>query len=462
MSRAAYAAIALAVLAVGTAAAVSADDDPPASRPALPTAPDSRLAIGRPVAPRPVGRPPRAVEALRLRDPASGAARVVLLKRVHRDRGPAADREQWCLDSTPLSASSRHRFQTSAGCRPVRPRPQSTLPALLASSSSVNGPTLLSGFAAADVRRLTLSGLGPGVEVPIGENGAWFVAVANAVKAALTITSELRDGTTRFERIRVPTGPLQAAAQEAPDPLDDSTWALSEGFRNGGDRKGQTCVQFFNLDRAGREAGFGPPMCGDLRRSPFFVDTLRRGAGPQTKFGGGPGVKPRLIVWGAASARVRSIALAAPGPPRDIPIDPDGRGFITVLAPTVDPAAVTLRVTFDDASTRSYPAPRRVGVAPLTRVPLRRTQPLTATVERGRRRILLTLGVRGRPDKVKAVFEHHPVRLGAVPGRPGLYAGALRFRGELPRTYRPGRRYGAYTVICAPGCKDTQEDGTLR
>ncbi len=451
----------LGLLAAGGAAALAAERDPAPGPARAATAEDPRLAVGRPVAPRPVGRPPRAVEVLRLRDPGSGAVRIVSTKRVVRDRGPADARELRCLDSVPLRASPRHRFAASAGCLPVRARPGGRFPTLLASSGSATGPTFLSGVVPGEVARLTVAGLGSSREVPIGRQGAWFIAVARDVRAALTITSELRDGTTRFERVRVPTGSVEASTPESPDPLDGSTWAVSASYRNGGDRRGQTCAQFFNLDRAGREAGFGPPMCGDLRRAPLFVDALRRGPGPRTKFGGGPGVAPRLVVWGAASARVRTLTLGAPGPAREIPVDADGRGFIVVLPPAVDPAEVRLRAVLTDGRTLAYPAPSRVGVSPLTRVPLRRTQRLRATVDRDRRRIVLTLGVRGRPERVKAVIEHHAVRLGAVPGRPGLYAGALRFHGPLPPRYRVGWPF-AYTVICAPGCKDAEEGGTLR
>jgi hypothetical protein len=421
------------------------------------------LAVGRPEQARRVGRAPQALLELRAPDPQGGTGFAITVKRVRRERArPAAWRDVLCLDVVRADRVARRRFRASGGCRPASGVPDEVSSLLFASTATMDGPVRMSGFAPEGTRRMTVAGLGPTAELPVGRHGAWFLAVAGDVRATLTVTAELRDGTTRFQRLRVPSGPVPPDAPEARDPVDGSSWAVSSAVRNGGDRKGQTCVQFFNLGANGREQGFGAPMCGDLRRQPLFVDALERGPGPQTKFGGGPDVAPRLVVWGAASTRVRALELTSPDGSRPVPIAEEGRGFIAVLPGSVRRADVTLRATLADGTTRELRAPDRVGVAPLTRTPLRRTQPLRAVVQRSRSRILLTLGVLGDPDRVKVVFQHHAVYLGAVPGKRGLYAGALRYRNGVPARHRPGRRFRAYSVICAPGCKDTDESGVLR
>lgn len=192
-------ALALFVLAAAGLAAASAGDDeapPPssgghaqlasasaASAIALPRDADPRLSVGRVVPPRPAGRAPRSVEVLRARDPQGGEALAVTLKRVRRHRGPAAWRDVFCLDSVRVGALARRRFSASA-CRPVRGTEVAQGPLLYSSSSTPNQATRISGFAPPGARRMTAAGIGPTVEVPLGREGSWFLAVAHDVRHA--------------------------------------------------------------------------------------------------------------------------------------------------------------------------------------------------------------------------------------------------------------------------------------
>jgi hypothetical protein len=417
------------------------------------------VVAARPVPPRPAGREPRSVEVLRVRPPGGGEERVVTMKRVIRDRGPAAFRRVRCLDSVAARNVATRRFQASGGCAPVRDAGPRAAALAYSRTSGLGVDSQMSGFAPPGTRRLTLAGAGPTIEIPLGRHGAWFVLLAEELRATLTLTAELADGGTRFERVRFPMGPVPPDALEVRDPVDGSTWSVMASRRAAGIRSGQTCVQFFQLDGRGREKGFGAPMCGDLRREPLFVDALERGPGPQTKFGGGPHVEPRMVVWGAASRQVRELRVEAAGATHEVAVD-DAGGFILVLPSSVRRDDVTVAATLADGSERTWQAPDRAGTSRSHRAGVRVTSPLRARVDRPHDRILLTMGVAGRPDRVKVNFESHPTYLRRTHG--DLHRGTVRFRHGLPRHYDAGDRFGAQAVICAPGCLDSDAGGVLR
>ena len=449
--------VTLAIVAAGVVALTAGDEPDRARRAQAAPRTNDDAAAARPVPPRPAGRRPRSVEVLRVRPPGGGDELVVTMKRVERDRGPAGWRHVRCLDVVAARNVETFRFQASLACVPVRGRPPEGPLAHSITGGIGQKGTHIAGFAPRGTRRMTLTGAGPRIEVPLGRHGAWFLIVADDVRATLTLTAELADGGTRFQRLRMPPGPVPADTPFVEDPVDDSTWSILASRRSGGDRAGQTCVQFFRLDRNGMEKGFGPPMCGDLRREPLFVDALERGPGRQTKFGGGPDVDPRMIVWGAASEQVRELRVLAAGRTHDVVIG-DQRGFILVLPPEVGREDVTVEAVLGDGTERTWQAPARAGATRSHRPDVRVTRPLQARLRRGR--IVLTMGVAGRPDKVKVNFESHPTYLRRVRG--DLHRGVVRFRHGLPPRYRPGLRFGAQAVICAPGCLDVDADGVLR
>ena len=441
------------VVVLGGAAfvALTAGDEPDRRRTVAGHSSNPHVAAARPVAPRRVGRRPQSTEIMRVRPPGGGTELAVTVKRVIRDRGPKAFRRVRCLDAVSTRRVRTHRFRASVACVPLRGVPPGPGLAMSITGGLGQDGARMGGFAPRGTRRMTIAGAGPTVDVPLGRHGAWFAIVDDTARRTLTLTAELADGSTRFERLRFPSGIVPADTPEVDDPTDGSTWSVLASRRSGGGREGQTCVQFFRLDARGMESGFGPPMCGDLRREPLFVDALERGPGPQTKFGGDPHVERRMVVWGAASERVRELRVLAAGETHDVEIA-DHRGFILVLPPEVEREDVTVEAVLSDGAERTWRAPERAGAARFHRPGIRITRELTATIDRRRDRVLLAIGIAGRPDKVKVNFQSHPTYLRRARG--DLYRGAVRYRRGLPGHLRPGKRFGAQVVICAPGCRD--------
>src|SRR5688572_29424181 len=100
--------VAAALFAAGLVALVSRDGVDDRRRAAASPA-SARVAVARPVPPKPAGRVPRSVEVLRVGDT------VVTMKRVVRDDGPARYRRVRCLDSVSARNVATRRFQASAG-----------------------------------------------------------------------------------------------------------------------------------------------------------------------------------------------------------------------------------------------------------------------------------------------------------------------------------------------------------
>ncbi len=422
--------------------------------------PDPRLALARPVAPRPAGPAPRATEIMRLRVPGSADDVAVTVKRVIRPDMPAAYRRVRCLDAVPVEQLRTRRFRASVGCQPLHASPSDPAGGLAYSLLSGRGVgTRIGGFAPPGARRMTVAGVGPTVDLPLGRHGAWYLVVDAGVRTTLTLTAELADGTTRFHRLRIPAGPVPADAVEVPDPVDDATWSVTAEKRAGGQRGGQTCAQFFRLNRRGEQTGFGAPLCGDLRREPIVLDAHERRPGPATTFGGGPRVEPRMVVFGAASDGVRTLRAVAAGATHDIRVNED-RSFVLVLPAAVRREDVTVDAELADGTERTWRAPRRVGAVDLHGSGVRVTRPLRARVERARDRVALSIRVAGRPRRVTVVFQTHRVRLRHRGGE--LFAGAVRYPRGVPARHRPGARFVAHTVICAPGCVNATADGELR
>lgn len=453
------AALVVLVLAVAAGIAVVADGGEDERRAAAASRPDARLALARPVTPRTVGPPPRALEIMRLRVPGEDDV-AVTIKRVVRPEMPRRYRHAHCLDAVRVPRLATHRFRASVGCRPLSASATDPAGGLAYSLTSGRGvATRIGGFAPPGARRMTVAGVGPTVDLPLGREGAWYLEVAEGVRTTLTLTAELGDGTTRFHRLRIPSGPVPPDAVEVPDPVDGATWSVTAEKRAGGQRSGQTCVQFFRLDRRGHQGGFGAPLCGDLRREPIVLDAHERGPGPRTTFGGGPEVERRMVVFGAASDGIRSLRAVAAGRTHDVRINED-RSFVLVLPPDVRREDVTVEATLADGTERTWRGPRRVGAAELHAPGVRVTTPLRARVDRARDRVPLSLRVAGRPRSVTVVFQTHRVRLRHRGG--GFFAGAVRYRRGVPARHRPGARFVAHTVICAPGCVNADARGRLR
>jgi hypothetical protein len=139
------------------------------------------------------------------------------------------------------------------------------------------------------------------------------------------------------------------SASVTPDPLGGPAWKLQAYMVSGA---GGTCASFTYARIVTRVAPRSPSACGDLgtgrRRSGFFVAARALRPGLRTRIGtpwagdwrDGP---RRTAVWGGVGDDVRSVSVGG----RPVALTPS-RSFLVVLAPTVDPASIVTRITYEN------------------------------------------------------------------------------------------------------------------
>ncbi len=230
--------------------------------------------------------------------------------------------------------------------------------------------TVVSGVAGDRLRAVTVGAAGRTHRVAVHDGGT-FMAVFAGLPEDLALDVRLRFADGHVER-----HPFGIAPLVLPDPDGGRAWRVENGTL-AGDRT--VCVTL-RAARQRRNPPSSPGACGSLgdvreRRGVFFaIRRLTPGMKPDfaSPFGGAwHATPPRLLVWGAAGADVKSITVQGPRGERRTGtfFRPNG-AFAYMFGPRVRPGQVTVTIRFRngrtlvrDTSTAIVPTPglRRSG-----------------------------------------------------------------------------------------------------
>jgi hypothetical protein len=213
--------------------------------------------------------------------------------------------------------------------------------------------TVVNGIAGRSLRTVTIESGGRSLPVARAPGGVFLAVLAGYPEdLGLRVMLTFADG----HRVSYPFG---RSSFIVPDPSGGHAWkaqAFAFGSPPGKPPDPRTCVSF-QPARIVRNPPISPAACGNIgiraRRGYFFaVRHIVPGTGgiPFSLHGQGHwGNTPaRTAVWGAAGDDVRRIQVLGPGGLDTLATIAPSRAFLAVLPGTVDPASLSIRVTFTD------------------------------------------------------------------------------------------------------------------
>jgi hypothetical protein len=220
--------------------------------------------------------------------------------------------------------------------------------------------TVVNGVAGSGVTAVVIEGPGEPRELELGPGGSFLTVYAGYPEDVSPVV--------RFSRRGAADRTIALAAvdrPQAPDPEGGAPWAVSAEWRAGGARAGQTCAQV-RRERS-REPAFGGvsyPVCGDLRRDPFFFELapLPRAVevrDPLQTFPWGLGA-PRTMLWGAARPDVERIAVVGPAGRTELDLSAPSPGFVAAFPAGTRPADLTVEVTLAGGEVRRLVGPQNL------------------------------------------------------------------------------------------------------
>jgi hypothetical protein len=215
--------------------------------------------------------------------------------------------------------------------------------------------TVVAGVAGgARLRGVVVDAAGRRAAVPVAADGTFLTALRGFPEdLAFRVSLRFADGRER-------TQPFGVSAFVVSDPAGGRAWKTESfgfGVAPGEPPNPRSCVAFRPAREVPRPTT-SPAACGSLgggrtRRGVFYaVRRIAPGTGgvPIELDGEGNwGDHPaRTAVWGQAGDDVERVEVQGPGVPRrEVPMTPS-RAFLAVLAPSVDPAGLTVTTTFRD------------------------------------------------------------------------------------------------------------------
>jgi hypothetical protein len=241
------------------------------------------------------------------------------------------------------------------GCS-VAPTPATPLMGArtLAARRPADVRTIVNGVAGPTLRAVAVTAAGRPVPVRVGAGGTFVAAVAGyAEDAGVEVRLRFAGGAVVTRRYGVSRWLVR-------DPLGGPAWRVSAGMLDG---HPEECVTFGPVRRDRGLDARSPTVCGRLTDDPrhsghergVFVAMRRLDRTARRTADGGvwPAGLDRTAVWGAAGTDVRSLVLlGTPGGSQRLRPLPS-RAFLAVLPPSVDPAALRLRVTYADGRTET-------------------------------------------------------------------------------------------------------------